>query len=142
MSQPVSIDHQDLADAFSDTARERQYVLDRQTGRVIHLLLSESNLQELAAFKRELVKQPGRYAQVPKLTPQQRLEEMETFMNGLKDKKLGARLGQALESGGNVYRYFLDALDASPFEKERWYAVTKQHGAERSAKWLKSLGLA
>jgi len=113
------IDYTALSAAYNDSRKEIAYFLDRETGEIITVSLSNPDLQALKKLKEKIALAPSRYPQIPHRTPHESYKDMESFIKTLKDIKLQKRLVEAIEGQG-AFKCFRDVLEAYPREKKAW----------------------
>jgi len=76
-----------------------------------------------------------RYLRIPAAETRQGYQDMEAFIETVKDPRLKMRLEQSIQKRG-AFRNFKDALIAYPTERERWFAFKKAQMNERVLAWL------
>jgi hypothetical protein len=81
-----------------------------------------------------------RYLRVPSAEARQGYQDMEAFIETVKDPRLKMRLEQSIRKRG-AFRNFKDALTAYPAERERWFAFKNARMKERVIAWLADEGI-
>jgi hypothetical protein len=119
LSLSSKLDKLAIVKSMEDGSPDNRYLLDRNTGEVIFLSSKTMSASELMTFKEKMGKEPTRYIPIPKTPSEEKMRDMELFVQQVKDKKLQEKLAQILR-GGNAYRPFIDAVDTHPQEKENW----------------------
>lgn len=135
----VSVNARALLNAAQDPSPEAVFYVDSQKGDVLKITRS-TPMAELARFKAMADKDADRFLKIPRPTSVETYADMDAFRATLKDKKLQERLQLAV-SGGGTLRNYLDALNASPSEKERWYKFREARILQRLQDWLRQNGL-
>jgi hypothetical protein len=129
-----------LMKIYSENVKDKAFFLDKTTGDVITLTLTNPDLNELKRIKERIAKEPGRFPQIPKRTAAEGFKDMENFMTTLKDIKLKKRLGDALEAQ-SAFRAFRDALDAHPRERQAWNTYRDDIMKKAVMAFLREIGI-
>lgn len=136
----VPVDLQDLCDAFEDYSLDHSYYLDLETGKII--FISEFMDTEEAEELNEKVEEGfgKRYISIPNESPEEGYENMEEFIETVKDLNLKEKLCIALDGRG-AFRKFKNLLIDYPKERERWFKFKDGRLMERVKEWLEEEGI-
>lgn len=125
-----------LMEAFAKANDERDFYLDRNEGFIIYVDLDKTE-EELHALHEELVQNPLRYCQIPKMTFYETKKIMESFVNekvydiDTKEKLLD--IIQSKEARENFLEFVYD--HHSEFEK--WQQFYQERSRIRIIEWLR-----
>lgn len=131
----MKIDMKALISALEETARDTSHFLDRETGEVIKVSISSPR-----QIKERIQRSPQRYVFIPRIPSAEGYKDMQEFINTVNDKKIKARLIEAIE-GNLPFRDFRHILEGHPLEKERWFKFKDERLSKRAQNWLKSVGI-
>jgi Uncharacterised protein family (UPF0158) len=81
-----------------------------------------------------------RYRELPLVETHDAYEDMEDFIETLKDESLQERLWQAIRGRG-AFRYFKDVLADYPQARERWFKFKDECVHQRVLEWLADEGI-
>jgi hypothetical protein len=168
MSTP-KVSFSDLEDAFiSGASYERQWWLDKQTGKVI--LISEEarkyadgrwEVEEAPEWMGELIEDAkiimrafgelpdedadapvdvDRFVNIPGDDSRDAFEDMEEFTEAVTNDMAHNALARALR-GNRPFRRFKDALSDYPRLEEEWYAFHNQRLRQRIEAWARDEGV-
>jgi hypothetical protein len=141
MSLSSKLDKMAIVRSMEDGSPDSRYLLDQNTGEILHLSSKTMSASELMSFQEKVKKEPDRYIPIPRTPSEEKLRDMELFAQQVvKDKKLQEKLVLALR-GGNAFRPFMDAIDANPQEKENWKKFKLTRVSRRLEIFLKENGL-
>lgn len=132
----VKADRAALARAFDDTDQATHYLLDRTTGKVLSVSLHDK--AGLADIQKKLTQDKGRYLQVPKPNARANFEELERFINQMKDPHFQSVCKRALTSH-RPFREFRDALSTKPKEKREWESFHRANLERKVDEYLRSV---
>lgn len=139
MSSP-NVDLDALTHAFTDSSLERSYYLDLETGRVFNLL-EDHNDPETEEIQWQIEADGGRrYAQIPKLSLEEEMQEQDTFVESLDDAELKAKLTEVLEKDRDG-SHFNDFVTRDRKARDKWRVFWKDRSRQRADQWLDKLGL-
>ncbi|MHC9540230.1 MAG: UPF0158 family protein [Vulcanimicrobiota bacterium] len=134
------IEYSALCTAYNDSRKEIAYFLDKETGEIITVSLSNPDVQTLKKLKEKITLAPSRYPQIPHRSPHESYKDMESFIKTLKDIKLQKRLVEAIEGQG-AFKCFRDVLEAYPREKKAWNDYRESLIKKSLNDFLKSIGV-
>lgn len=134
------MDYSALCTAYNDSKKEIAYFLDKETGEIITVSLSNPDVQTLKKLKDKITQAPSRYPQIPHRSPHESYKDMESFIKTLKDIKLQKRLVEAIEGQG-AFKCFRDVLEAYPREKKAWNDYRESLIKKSLNDFLKSIGV-
>lgn len=134
----AKVDMKAIVKAVTDTTQD-VFFIDSKTGDVLKLA-KNAPMSELARFKAISDKEPDRFLRIPKSTAQDSYADINTFIATVKDKKLQDRLKVSVTGGGTM-RNFLDALQPSPMEYDRWHKYRDARILGRIQDWVKQNGM-
>jgi len=134
-AREVQVDLDALMSAFVDEDYEQTHFLDVATGEM--LLIPEEDFEEedLHPVAAKVDSHPDRYLPVPKLDPDDVLEDLAAYVQDLPDEDVREKLGQALQQGleGVDFEAF---FEGHPDLAESWEAFRRQHLQDRVLAWL------
>lgn len=132
----LKIDLADLEQAFENASWEAEYYLDRETGEII---LIGSMIMDMSTVTGQIenVADKTRYLRVPHAESRDTQNDMERFVETIKDKALRQSLSGILK-GKNTFRRFKDGLLDYPQERERWFRFQADRVRQRVIDWLDS----
>ncbi len=123
---------------LADHEPANQYMIERATGRIQKINLEDR--AELERIKIALVKDKGRYIQVPKSAPRDNHAVMEKFIDQVADPRLKDSLRRAMASH-RPFREFRDILETRTKEKREWDAFHQANLEQKARSFLKSNSL-
>lgn len=132
------VDLKALIKVLADHEPANQYMIERTTGKILKIDLEDR--AELERIKLALVKDKGRYIQVPKSSPRENHTDMERFISQVHDPRLKDTLKRAMASH-RPFREFRDILETRVKEKREWEAFHAQVMEQKARAFLKSSGL-
>jgi hypothetical protein len=137
---PLILRYHRLMDAFAKSDDERDFFLDKVEGFLLYVDL-DKGIEELEAFEKEILDNPGRYALLPKMT----FYEVKKFMEGFvhekvydidtKEKLLD--LIAAKEARENFLEFIYDHLA----ELEKWQLYYQERSRIRIIEWLRQYNI-
>ncbi len=137
---PLILRYHRLMDAFAKSDDERDFFLDKVEGFLLYVDL-DKGIEELEAFEKEIIENPGRYALLPKMT----FYEVKKFMEGFvhekvydidtKEKLLD--LIAAKEARENFLEFIYDHLS----ELEKWQLYYQERSRIRIIEWLRQYNI-
>ncbi len=137
---PLILRYHRLMDAFAKSDDERDFFLDKVEGFLLYVDL-DKGIEELEAFEKEVIDNPGRYALLPKMT----FYEVKKFMEGFvhekvydidtKEKLLD--LISAKEARENFLEFIYDHLA----ELEKWQLYYQERSRIRIIEWLRQYNI-
>jgi uncharacterized protein UPF0158 len=135
----LPIDLEDLALALEGwPSAEVDYFLDLETGDVV--FLSPDLTDELEEIATLVEAEPERFEGVPTMETHEAYRDMEAFIETITDRRLAARLEDAIEGRGAFGR-FKDTVARYPAEQKRWYGFKDARMRERALDWLEEIGV-
>ena len=132
------VDIKALMTILADHEPANQYMIERATGRIQKINLEDR--AELERIKIALVKDKGRYIQVPKSAPRDNHVVMEKFIDQVADPRLKDSLKRAMASH-RPFREFRDILETRTKEKREWDAFHQANLEQKARSFLKSNSL-
>ena len=134
----VPVDFDELCSAFDEASEEHFYYLNLDTGEV------EMEMDEcLDDDEREALDKkygPDKYLRVPSADSHESFQDMEHFVQTVKDENLNEKLMIALDGSG-AFRRFKNVLSRYPDELDRWYRFEGDRLSDRVMQWLESEGI-
>ncbi len=134
------IDYSALCAAYNDSRKDNAYFLDKETGEILTVSLSNPDIQTLKRLKERITQAPSRYPQTPHRSAHESYKDMESFIKTVKDIKLQKRLTEAIEGQG-AFKCFRDVLEAYPREKKAWNDYRESLIKKSLNEFLKSIGI-
>lgn len=126
--------------ALDDHDPDREHFLDLGDGSVWTFVFSEAT-DETRERHEAILKALGEtHRRIPSQSPQEAFEEVEDFVEGIKDEKLQNQLFTALEKR-RALRNFREVLLQQTEEHRRWRAIRKESSRVRLEAFLDDLGL-
>jgi hypothetical protein len=110
---------------MEDSSYEYEYYLALETGEI--LFLSEYMDDEESGRLRDNIEEGSdRYERIPRAEAHEGYEDMEDFIDTVKDEHLAELLEVAI-NGRGAFRRFKDVLVRYAEERERWFRFKKAH---------------
>lgn len=137
----VKADMQGLCYAIEDSSGDHRYYLDLETGGVI--FISEYYMDPMEKEELEEKVEEGfgeRYVLIPRDDSSEGYEDMEDFIETVKDPHLKEKLSIAI-SGKGAFRRFKDVLLSYPEEGERWFKFKEGKLTGRIREWAEFEGI-
>jgi hypothetical protein len=126
----------ELRRAYEQGSAEARYFLDVQTGDIIPIFVDIIERGGNPEDARRIASGVNvRYFLIPHKPSRRGYEEMEEFIETVRDKRLRQALLDAIEGKG-AFRRFRDVLVSYPVEEERWLAERDARVREELASWL------
>lgn len=136
----IQVDLDALMAAFEDEDYSQIHYLDAQTGDIIPIPEADFEEEDLHPVAAQVDSHPDRYLAVPRLDPDDVLEDLAAYVQDLPDEDVRDKLGIALQRG-------LEGLDFGAFFEghddlaEGWIAFRRGCLVERVRAWLENNGL-
>lgn len=127
----------DIIFAWLDDSQDNSYYLDKIEGET---RMVNRNLIELRDLTDEIEKNSTRYLYVPKLTKEDLLEDLNSFLDTVEKADLKSILPIAFESPHKVSA-FRKILEKHPEELQRFEDFREKAMLTRIEKWLKANGI-
>mgnify|MGYP002725882094 CR=1 FL=1 len=141
MAYHVRIPFEDLVRAYEQGSSDKRYFLDVQTGEIVPIFVAMlergANTEDAHRIAKEV---NTRYFLLPHMTPSEGYEEMEDFIETVKDKTAAEQLTTAIEGKG-AFRRFREILAIYPAEEERWFRERTEIIEETVEIWLEETGI-
>ena len=136
MKPKITVDWEELRNAFEFQSDEHQAVLDLETGKVRYYYESgEGEGDPSDIEEHELDENPDRYVSIEPPESHEAFRWMERFAYGQRDEKIKNELLFAL-GGSRPFRRFKDALGGFPDLPEDWYACEEECLIQYIAGWV------
>lgn len=136
---PPKVDMPNLLKALDETDPGKRHFLDRTTGKILTVTVSDKD--SLEKMQKLLKAEPQRYSGVPRSEARDNFEELEGFVEPIKDMALKAQLKKALSSHA-PFREFRDVIDRRFADKRNWEAYHTKNLEAKAQRFVKSIGLA
>ena len=95
---------------------------------------------ETAKLKDKIDEKFDRYEPLPKAISYEGYEDMEDFIDTVRDDNLAEPLRVAI-NGKGAFRRFKDLLERYPEERERWFCFKDSKLKQRALEWLENIGV-
>ncbi len=135
----LKIDIEDLTMAMEESSYEHEYFLDLQTGEIL-LISDYMDSRETAEVRKKIDDDPDRFEEIPKADSREGYQDMEDFIDTIKDGHIAEVLSTAIEGRG-AFRRFKDTLLRYPDERERWFKFKGDLMKQRALEWLDEIGV-
>ncbi len=135
----LKIDIEDLTMAMEESSYEHEYFLDLQTGEIL-LISDYMDSRETAEVRKKIDDDPDRFEEIPKADSREGYQDMEDFIDTIKDGHIAEVLSTAIEGRG-AFRRFKDTLLRYPDERERWFKFKGDLMKQRAMEWLDEIGV-
>jgi hypothetical protein len=135
---PTDLDLKALSLALDDYDPDHEHFLDLASGRVWTFVISDSTAETRERYQEAVAGLATTYRRVPSRTTQEAYEEMEDFVEQLREPKVRDALFAALERKG-AFRGFREALLQLPAERQQWSAFRRERSEHRLQTFLRSL---
>ncbi len=136
MAFHVRIPFEDLVRAYEQGSSDKRYFLDVQTGEIVpifvEMLERGANTEDAQRIAKEV---NTRYFLLPHMSSSEGYEEMEDFIETVKDKIAAEQLTKAIEGKG-AFRQFREILAIYPAEEDRWFHERTERIEETVEIWL------
>jgi len=134
-AREVQVDLDALMSAFEDDDYEQTHFLDVRTGEVIPIPEEDFEEEELHPVAARVESHPDRYLTVPKLDPDDVLEDLAAYVQDLPDEDVREKMAEALQEGleGVDFEAF---FEGHPELAEGWEAFRRQRLQDRVLAWL------
>jgi hypothetical protein len=129
-----------LVKSVKDTSKEIVYFLDRQTGEILVISLTNPDVQTLKKIKDQIAGEPGRFPQIPRRAPREGYKDMEEFIATVTDPKLKRRLAEAIEGQG-AFKCFRDVIETQPLQKQKWNSFSNERVLQFVKRFLREIGV-
>jgi hypothetical protein len=137
----LPIDLQELSWIFEDSSIEHRSYLDLKTGEIIQIFDDIMDRDEKELLDDQVEEGFGeRYITIPNAESYEGYQDMEDFIETVKDAKLQQQLYNAI-AGKGAFRRFKDVLNYYPKERERWFKFKDEKVMERINEWLDEEGI-
>jgi hypothetical protein len=137
----VATDFDEICWAFEDASLENRHYLDLETGEIIFISELTMDNEEIEEIEEKLDEEFGkRYIAIPKIDPSEGYEDMEDFIETVRDENLKEKLYIAIDGRG-AFRRFKNVLLNYPEERERWFKFKDARVKERVKEWLEAKGI-
>jgi hypothetical protein len=138
MSEKIHVpaDLQELCFIFEDSSCEHRSYLDLKTGEIIRIFddfMDNEEREELDEIVEEGFGE--RYITIPNAESYEGYQDMEDFIETVKEVKLREKLCNAINRKG-AFRRFKDVLNSYPKDRERWFRFKDEKVMERVNEWL------
>ncbi len=134
----VPVDLQDLCIAFEMSSIDDNYYLDLITGEIFCI---NDYSDENEEFDEIVIEGTGKcYASIPNTDLYAGYENMENFIETVKDSKFKKKLRIAI-NGKGAFKQFKDVLLTFLKERERWFKFKDTRTLEKINDWLEEEGI-
>ena len=133
----LPIDLGELCEALDSAGPELVWYLDLETG---DLLFVSSFGDDPGKLAERIESEPERYEGVPALESHEAYQDMEDFIQTVKDRYLVGLLEVAIDGKG-AFRRFKNVLARFPDEQERWFRFKDARLRSRALQWLEEIGV-
>jgi hypothetical protein len=143
MSEKIQVpaDLQEICILFEDSSCEHRGYLDLKTGEIIQIFDDIMDPDEKEELDDKVEEGLGkRYITIPNAESYDGYQDMENFIETVKDVKLKEKLYNAITRKG-AFRRFKDVLNSYPKERERWFKFKDEKVMERVNEWLDEEGI-
>ena len=141
MAYHVRIPFEDLIRAYEQGSSDKRYFLDVQTGEIVPIFVDMLERGANTADAERIAKEVNtRYFLLPHMTASEGYEEMEDFIETVKDKTAAEQLTKAIEGKG-AFRRFREILAIYPQEEDRWFTERTERIDETIEIWLEDNGI-
>ena len=143
MSEKIQVpaDMQELCNAFEDSSCEHRSYLNLETGEIIQIFDDIMDSDEKEELDDKVEEGFGeRYITIPNAESYEGYQDMEDFIETVKEVKLKEKLYNAIAKKG-AFRRFKDVLNFYPKERERWFKFKGEKVMERVNEWLEEEGI-
>lgn len=137
----VPIDLKDLCVAFEHCTVESRDYLDLKTSKIITVSDADRFIDSEERESLDKIEDLGeRYIPIPYVSSEEGYEDMQDFVETIKDTTLKEKLYIAIDGSG-AFRRFKDVLIDYPEERKRWFEFKDARMMERVKEWLEDEGL-
>lgn len=143
MSENVQVpaDLQEICFIFEDSSCEHRSYLDLKTGEIIQIFDDIMDPDEKEELDDKVDEGFGeRYITIPNAESYEGYQDMEDFIETVKEVKLKEKLYNAIARKG-AFRRFKDVLNFYPKDRERWFKFKDEKINERVNEWLGDEGI-
>jgi len=143
MSEKIQlpVDLQELCFIFEDFSCEHRSYLDLETGEIIQIFDEIMDSDEMEELDDKVEEGFGEhYITIPNAESYEGYQDMEDFIETVKEVKLKEKLYNAIARKG-AFRRFKDVLIFYPKERERWFKIKNEKVMERVNEWLEEEGI-
>jgi DNA polymerase III alpha subunit len=143
MSEKIQVpaDLQEICILFEDSSCEHRGYLDLKTGEIIQIFDDIMDPDEKEELDDKVEEGLGeRYITIPNAESYEGYQDMEDFIETVKEVKLKEKLYNAIARKG-AFRRFKDVLNSYPKERERWFKFKDETVMERVNEWLEEEGI-
>jgi DNA polymerase III alpha subunit len=143
MSEKIQVpaDLQEICILFEDSSCEHRGYLDLKTGEIIQIFDDIMDPDEKEELDDKVEEGLGkRYITIPNAESHEGYQDMEDFIETVKEVKLKEKLYNAIARKG-AFRRFKDVLNSYPKERERWFKFKDETVMERVNEWLEEEGI-
>jgi len=143
MSEKIQlhIDLQELCFIFEDSSSEHRSYLDLETGEIIRIFDDITDSDEKEELDDKVEEGFGeRYITITNAESYEGYQDMEDFIETVKEVKLEEKLYNAMARKG-AFRRFKDVLIFYPKERERWFKFKNEKIMEHVNEWLEEEGI-
>jgi len=143
MSENVQVpaDLQEICFIFEDSSCEHRSYLDLKTGEIIQIFDDIMDTDEKEELDDKVDEGFGeRYITIPNAESYEGYQDMEDFIETVKEVKLKEKLYNAIARKG-AFRRFKDVLNFYPKDRERWFKFKDEKINERVNEWLGDEGI-
>jgi len=137
----VAVDLEELRVAFEFSSVDNRHYLDLETGEIFNISDEFMDHEEKEELERKV--EDGfrkRYVSIPYASSDEGYEDMEDFVETIKDQNLKEKL-HITTDGRDAFRRFKDVLLGYPEERERWVKFKDTRVTERVKEWLEAEGI-
>lgn len=143
MSEKIQVpaDLQEICILFEDSSCEHRGYLDLKTGEIIQIFDDIMDPDEKEELDDKVDEGLGeRYIKIPNAESYEGYQDMEDFIETVKEMKLKEKLYNSITRKG-AFRRFKDVLNSYPKERERWFKFKDEKVMERINEWLEEEGI-
>jgi len=134
-AREVPVDLDVLMSAFGDDDYDQIHFLDVETGEIIPLPEQDFEEEDLHPVAAQVDSHPDRYLPVPKLDPDDVLEDLAAFLRDLPDEDAREKLGEALQEGLEGVDFDL-FFEGQPELAEGWETFQRRRLQDRVLAWM------
>src|SRR3972149_2554227 len=137
----VPADLKEICILFEDSSCEHRGYLDLKTGEIVQIFDDIMDPDEKEELDDKVDEGLGkRYITIPNAESHEGYQDMEDFIETVKEVKLKEKLYNAITRKG-AFRRFKDALNSYPNERERWFKFKDEKVMGRVNEWLDEEGI-
>lgn len=137
----IQLNLQELCFIFEDSSCEHRSYLDLETGEIIRIFDDIMDSDEMEKLDDKVEEGFGEhYITIPNAESYEGYQDMEDFIETVKEIKLEEKLYNAIVRKG-TFRRFKDVLIFYPKERERWFKFKNEKVMERVNEWLEKEGI-